>query len=148
MVLKLNWHGAKLASNPSVSGSSPVGITKKTDMKLANKANRKWQSALGEVKGFSEIDHQHLSNILWFREVFNGKNRYNCDVHFELGLELAKRFDGVRLPWKPLPVLEEIRWLNEMGLIRENGDIIGNAGTLHRHGAVIGSVAHIKNYYA
>ena len=107
-----------------------------------------WQTGFGVVKEFSELDHQHLSNILWFREVFDNNNRVNSDVQMELIRELQRRFDGVRLPWKPLPVPNEIKCLNEMGLIRENGDIIGNAGTLHRRGTVIGSVAHIKNYYA
>lgn len=30
---------------------------------------KKWQTTLGEVKKISELDHQHLSNILWFNEV-------------------------------------------------------------------------------
>jgi hypothetical protein len=107
-----------------------------------------WQTGFGVVKEFSELDHQHLSNILWFREVFDNNNRDNSDVQMELTRELQRRFEGVRLPWKPLPIPNEIRCLNEMGLIRENGDIIGNAGTLQRRGTVIGSVAHIKNYYA
>jgi hypothetical protein len=32
-----------------------------------------------------------------------------------------------------------------MGLIRENGDIIGNAGTLSKEGEVIGNINHIQD---
>ena len=63
-----------------------------------------WTTFDGRKIKLSELEHQHLSNILWFNEVFNLRNRYNNQVHFELGLELERRFKGVRLPWKPLPI--------------------------------------------
>lgn len=103
-----------------------------------------WTTFDGRKIKLSEIEHQHLSNILWFNEVFNLRNRYNNQVHFELGLELERRFKGVRLPWKPLPIPDEIDLLKKMGLIRDNGDIIGNKGTLSKEGAVIGNINHIK----
>ena len=52
-----------------------------------------WMNGLGIKKKISEIDHQHLSNILWFNEVMHGWTREN-KVQFMLGCQLAKRFPG------------------------------------------------------
>ncbi len=103
-----------------------------------------WTTALGEKKKFSELDHQHLSNILWFLEVFNGWNRYNSDVFFLLGLELAGRFpgktgNGERLEWRPLPIPHEISWIKSTCRVSDNGDI-------YWKGEVIGSLSHIENW--
>ena len=95
-----------------------MGSQKLTDMELSRR-EWKWQSALGEIKMISEIDHQHLSNIIWFREIFNNKNKVNCDVQIELVRELQRRFDGVRLPWKPLPVPNEISFHSRDLVVRE-----------------------------
>jgi hypothetical protein len=103
-----------------------------------------WKTALGEIKKFSELDHQHLSNILWFREIMNHKNLSNCMVQRELQRELEKRFNGVRLPWKPLPVSNEIHWIKQETHIRPNGDILGNVNTPDFCGDVIGSISHIE----
>lgn len=105
-----------------------------------------WTSALGEKKLFSEIDHQHLSNILWFNEVFDNRNRtrYNEEVQFLLELELSKRFSGkydlgIRLSWKPLPIPNEIRWIKKITLIDSSGNI-------YYKGSCIGSISHIPNW--
>ncbi len=98
-----------------------------------------WTTALGEKKKFSEIDHQHLSNILWFQEVFNNATRYNNDAFYLLNIELYKRFEGNRLQWKPLPIPHEIKWLRDLGKISSDGDIIHG-------GHVIGSITHIENW--
>ena len=138
MVLKLNWHGAKLNSKLSVTGSSPVGITKNKIMR-----ELQWTTYSGDVKKFSEIDHQHLSNILWFREILTGANLCNCEVQRALNSEL-KRFDGKRLPWKPLPIENEIGWIREAAYINQRGEIIGTMKTPSHYGKVIGSIAHIE----
>lgn len=105
-----------------------------------------WTSAEGKKTSFFELDHQHLSNILWFNEVFNHYSRYNNDPQFLLGLELERRFDGKRLPWKPLPILDEVNDLINMKLITPDGDIIGNRGCGLMEGKIIGSIRHIKQW--
>lgn len=116
-----------------------------------------WTTGLGEKKKFTEIDQQHLSNILWFNEFFCNRNRYNDTVIFELGLELHRRFDkgnldsklepvSPRLPWKPLPIPNEIRDLKLAGAIDSDGNIIGNRWNLLFEGKIIGSINHIENW--
>lgn len=96
---------------------------------------RKWTTALGKRRKFDKIGHQHLSNILWFKEVFNKANSNNDRAYRELWLELYNRYDGIRKPWKPLPIPTEIETLKSMGLIIDN-DIIFQ-------GKKIGSIKHI-----
>lgn len=139
MVLKLNWHGAKLASNPSVTGSSPVGITKIITMR-----DYTWTTAQGERIKFSALDHQHLSNILWFREILSGANLCNCEVQRLLNSELKRRFKGERLLWKPLPIPNEIEWIRGAAYINQRGEIIGTMKTPSHYGKVIGTITHIE----
>ena len=95
-----------------------------------------WTTALGKRKRFDEISHQHLSNILWFQEVFHGEVVKKTQSYRELTSELNRRCDGKRKLWKPLPIPNEITFLYNRGMI--NGmDIILN-------GKKIGSIKHIK----
>jgi hypothetical protein len=51
----------------------------------------------GRVIDYSELSHQHLSNILWFNELIGwGEN----DSYAEG--ELIRRFGSIRLPYSPL----------------------------------------------
>jgi hypothetical protein len=95
-----------------------------------------WTTALGKRRKFDKIGHQHLSNILWFKEVFNKANSNNDRAYRELWLELHNRYAGKRLLWKPLPIPTEIETLKSMGLIINN-DIIFQ-------GKKIGSIKHIQ----
>ena len=95
-----------------------------------------WTTALGKRRKFDKIGHQHLSNILWFKEVFNKANSDNDRAYRELWLELHNRYAGKRLLWKPLPIPTEIETLKAMGLIINN-DIVFQ-------GKKIGSIKHIK----
>jgi hypothetical protein len=95
-----------------------------------------WTTALGKRRKFDKIGHQHLSNILWFKEVFNKATYSNDGAYRELLKELDYRFGGVRKPWKPLPIPTEIETLKAMGLIINN-DIVFQ-------GKKIGSIKHIK----
>jgi len=99
---------------------------------------RYWTTSLGRRKRFDRIGHQHLSNILWFREVFNGSNSNNDSVYRQLWLELHNRYDGKRKFWKPLPIPNEIEHLRQMGLIHGE-DIVFK-------GRKIGNIKHINNY--
>lgn len=112
-----------------------------------------WCNAFGEVTPISKIGHQHLSNILWYNEVLFGMNRYNDSSHFQLVLELAKRFpsskepgNGWRLEWKPLPIPGELKELQIQGLITASGRILGNKNTPLFEGKIIGCLNHIPNW--
>ena len=100
--------------------------------------NAIWVTAFGERRKFSELDHQHLSNILWFNEVFRGWTRYNNETQFHLGLELVK-FGGERLKWRPLPIPNEIVSIKEFCEVDDDGFI-------HWQGKIIGSVNHIPGW--
>jgi hypothetical protein len=95
-----------------------------------------WTTALGKRRKFDKIGHQHLSNILWFKEVFNNANLDNDRAYRELQVELYNRYAGKRLLWKPLPIPTEIETLKAMGLIINN-DIVFQCKK-------IGSIKHIK----
>jgi len=95
-----------------------------------------WTTAAGRRKRFDRIGHQHLSNILWFKEVFNGSDSNNDRAYRELTEQLNTRYGGKRKPWKPLPIPNEIDCLRQMGKI--DGDNI-----VHK-GHIIGTIKHIK----
>jgi hypothetical protein len=104
---------------------------------------KKWQTALGEVKKISELDHQHLSNILWFNEVLNGYTSEDS-VQNELEHELMKRFNGLRLLWGPLPLpacrnlqdRSEIDWIKRFASIDKQGRIFWKE-------RLIGDISHM-----
>ena len=109
-----------------------------------------WTNYYGVSKTTSELDDQHLCNILWYGEVFLDFNRYNSHPHFFLGLEWHKRCekkagkklsDGEieRLPWKPLPIPTEITELKKLRLIHVSGKIIYKEKT-------IGTITHLENW--
>jgi hypothetical protein len=97
---------------------------------------RYWTTALGRRKRFDRIGHQHLSNILWFKEVFNNATSSNDGAYRDLQKQLDYRFGGKRKPWKPLPIPNEIDCLRQMGKI-DGDNIVHN-------GHIIGTIKHIK----
>lgn len=107
--------------------------------------SKKWHTTDGRVLDFNEIPHQHLSNIIWFNRVFHGMTRKH-ELDFELNTMLHKNYDGVLLDWKPLPIDGEIRALIKMGLVKNDGTIIGNKNTFRYEGKHIGSINHINNW--
>lgn len=100
--------------------------------------NRVWTNANGQRKRFNKIGHQHLSNILWYLEVFWGETPLNSHTYRQLYSEIINRYNGKMLPWKPLPITGEIDTLYKRGAIDDNGNIIFNSKK-------IGSIKHIKN---
>lgn len=103
-----------------------------------------WYTFDNRFVSFNEVSHQHISNALWFNEVFNNRTSRNDKFMEQVEWVLRKRFNGVRLPWAPLPIPNELICLHEMGLITPNGDILGNKNTGLYHGKVIGSINHIE----
>ena len=87
---------------------------------------------------FDEVTHQHISNAIWFNKVFNNRTKLNDKFMAQVDWTLTRRFNGELLPWKPLPIPNEIKTLREMGLIDSNGDIIFE-------GVKIGTINHIDD---
>jgi len=104
-----------------------------------------WYTFDQKFVSFDEVSHQHISNAIWFSEVFNNRTKSNDKFMEQADWVLTKRFDGVRLPWKPLPIPKEIETLKQMGLITKKGYILGNSNTPSFNGKVIGSINHINN---
>jgi hypothetical protein len=92
-----------------------------------------WWTFEGVKKRVSEIDHQHLSNIIHFMNYVNPG--YPKSIKEGFITELRRRFDGITLPWMPLrrftgeiEFLRERRWLKETDgktLIVIDGVLIG-----------------------
>jgi hypothetical protein len=103
-----------------------------------------WRTANGVEKPFSQIDQQHLSNILWYHEVIHNMTRFNNRIMKLIHNELVNRFNGEQLLWKPLPISGEVAWLRRNGYLR--GDTI--VKTYHTDTGfqirVIGTIEHIK----
>lgn len=99
-----------------------------------------WTRFDGKRRRVKYLGHQHLSNILWFNEVFNGMKPYTDNTTYVLNQlqdEITKRYNGVRLKFKPLPIPDEVKGLYTLGLIDERKNIVLN-------GKIIGSIRHIK----
>lgn len=99
---------------------------------------KQWMNGFGEITDIDKLDHQHLSNILWYNEIFRNWTLFNSRIQIVLELELMKRFGRIRLAWKPLPIPSEIEELKALGLINDNDDIVS-------YGEVIGSIKHLNN---
>lgn len=82
---------------------------------------QKWTTVEGVRIPFSQVTHQHWSNIYWYHKVFQDipgmapHSMENTVVRAEL--EITQRFDGKILPWKPIFEFE-LNWLNYLKLIR------------------------------
>jgi len=98
-----------------------------------------WNTATGRKIPFNDLDHQHLSNIIWFYELLHN---YEFKEMRDL---LNQRFDGVLLDFKPLPIPNELRALHLKGMLTNNGLIIKRIG-FNKY-AVVGSVTHIEGWY-
>lgn len=94
-----------------------------------------WTSAYGIKTPINELDHQHLSNIIWYGKVFNSFTKL---ITLALMDQIDERFNGVLLPWKPLPIPFEVSTLRGMRMIDENDNIVYN-------GEIIGDIKHITN---
>jgi hypothetical protein len=105
-----------------------------------------WTTANGVQKPFSQIDQQHLSNILWYHEVIHNVTRFNNYIMSMIHNELVNRFNGERLLWKPLPISGEVAWLRRNGFLRGT-DIVKmyhtDTGFQTR---VIGTIDHIDTF--
>jgi len=104
---------------------------------IIGKIEKIWTNALGKKTKFSELNHQHLSNIIWFNKVFAGNHESYADIL--LTQELRERFDDRLLEWKPLPIPSEIEWIHRTTIVDQYGNIFWQ-------GTKIGSLSHIENW--
>ncbi len=80
-----------------------------------------WYTFDGVKKRVSEIDHQHLSNIIYFMAYVNSGYRQSIKDGFHT--ELKRRFNGILLSWKPLRRFEgEMEFLKENNYLKEHKD--------------------------
>ena len=74
----------------------------------------------GRAIKYSNLEHQHLSNIYWFNTIHHNRGRY-YDV--SLMEELDNRFKGKILSYKPLKRFKgEIDGLRRIGCILKNNN--------------------------
>lgn len=76
-----------------------------------------WTTAEGRRRKFSNIGHQHLSNIYWFQWILN---QY---VNPDIREELESRFNGKILPWKPRLIPGELEWIKNYCKVSTEGKI-------------------------
>lgn len=104
---------------------------------MESKNHNTWTRLDGVQIPFNKLSHEHISNILWYKEIILNSDRYNDNAYFLLSVELHKRFNGVRLPYKPIydfeiEFLNKNRMVDDMGNIYYKGDIIGSINSLSR----------------
>ena len=99
---------------------------------------KNWLTANDKLIPFSEVTHQHWSNIYWYHLIFQrlsgfsiyGRKRMQSTTDLALK-EIKKRFEGKILKWRPVYDFEFSR-LRELGMltsgtaIMDNGKKIGN----------------------
>ena len=93
-----------------------------------------WVTGTGKRIPLSEIDHQHLSNILWYYKLLVG-----CEPHKRIMQLYREKFACIQLSFKPLPIPHELYDLHKKGYLKDDGRIVYNNG-------IIGDVLHIPNW--
>lgn len=92
-----------------------LGTKFKNDVVTVVKKVPTWTTFEGVKKPISEIDHQHLSNIMYFIKYINPQF-YDTRIRMMIGGEIDKRFDGKLLPYRPLA-----RNFSEIDTLIKNG---------------------------
>lgn len=75
---------------------------------------KKWTTFYGKTINFTELSHQHLSNILWMHQLFIGSTDGLNHIQEQIDL----RFGGIRLPYSPM-----ISFTQEINLLKRKGYI-------------------------
>ena len=78
---------------------------------------KEWTTWDGVTKKISEIDHQHLSNIIHFMAYINPN--YSPAIKFAMNDELMNRFGNRLLPYRPIGV-----YVPEMKVLRHKGYLV------------------------
>jgi hypothetical protein len=95
----------------------------------------KWGSFNGKTHTVETMDHQHLSNIVWYYKLLVGQSHRERTVKLIM-CEIENRFEGVVLPYRPMDNFKmEIEALRSFGYIKGNGlneDIIVDGEVIGR----------------
>lgn len=98
-----------------------------------------WTTADNQVIPFTDITHQHWSNIYWYHMVFQRMPRFsnnNMVKTVELARDqIDKKFGGKILAWKPIFDFEAV-WLNKLNMLVKNKSI------KDYNGRKIGTIKH------
>lgn len=94
----------------------------------------KWRTGTGKEIPMDEIDHQHLSNIIWFYKLLVEREPHKLINHL-----FVTKFKCHQLPFKPLPIPNELADLYRKGYLKDDGRIVYS-------NSVIGDVLHIPNW--
>lgn len=88
----------------------------------------------GRLIKYSNLEHQHLSNIYWFNTVLHG---HEHDYDEALLAELDKRFKGEMLSYKPLK-----RFPAETFLLKAKGFVVEEDGreVIYFNGKEVGEI--------
>jgi len=96
---------------------------------------KSWTTVENKLIPFSDMTHQHWSNIYWYHLIFKGfKGMNSLKMHLTSEFaktEIGKRFDGEILEWKPV-YSYEVEWLRQLGLLSDNYDIFDNTKKIGR----------------
>ena len=83
-------------------------------------SNQLWTDYSGKKRPLNELTTQHLSNIIWFNEFFNGQLFVQ-----HVKEELASRGTAISM-WRPLPIPHELQRIYNSGLLDKYGNIFMN----------------------
>jgi hypothetical protein len=84
-----------------------------------------WLSFDGKRKTIDQLDHQHLSNIYYYMKYTQPEVYSSAEVQM-MKDELAKRFDDILLPYKPLRKFKlEIELLSRRGYLKQKKNMDG-----------------------
>ncbi len=82
----------------------------------------RWGSFNGKTHTLETMDHQHLSNIIWYYKLLVGQSSKRERILKLIMGEIENRFEGVVLPYRPMDNFKtEIEALRSYGYIKDNG---------------------------
>jgi len=85
-----------------------------------------WMTYDGRVVAMENMDHQHMSNIHHFINLIVPQY-YSQGVRAEILFWLTKRFNGIILPYHPVPDFkQEKTYLQAKGYLQPNNDVVVN----------------------
>lgn len=80
-----------------------------------------WTTADNNVIPFSNVTHQHWSNIYWYHLIFQRLPKMRTfpmsRIVASAKKEIDQRFNGKILEWRPI-YSYEIVWLSELGMLK------------------------------
>lgn len=104
-----------------------------------------WITFQGKEISTETADHQHLSNCIWFIEIFWPYSPSSQMTRDELLRAIKDRFNGQILPYRPhIDFTEEIETLKQRGYL---GNSFSNGVSLITYrGVVIGEVRQFPDF--